>query len=44
MPISKEALDEIALSEKEYELIVQRLGREPNEVELGMFGALLICP
>lgn len=40
MPISKEFLDEIALNEKEYELIVQRLGREPNEVELGMFGAL----
>jgi phosphoribosylformylglycinamidine synthase subunit PurL len=40
MPVSKEALDEIALSEGEYELIVQRLGREPNEVELGMFGSL----
>lgn len=40
MPISKEILDEIALSEKEYQLIVERLGREPTEVELGMFGAL----
>lgn len=40
MPVSKEVLDEIALSEAEYELIVQRLGREPREVELGMFGAL----
>jgi phosphoribosylformylglycinamidine synthase II len=40
MPVSKEVLDEIALSEKEYELIVQRLGREPSKVELGMFGAL----
>ncbi len=40
MPISKETLDEIALSEKEYQLIVERLGREPTEVELGMFGAL----
>lgn len=40
MPVSKETLDSIALSEKEYELIVERLGREPNEVELGMFGAL----
>lgn len=40
MPVSKEVLDEIALSEAEYELIVQRLGREPTEVELGMFGAL----
>jgi len=40
LPISKETLDEIALSEKEYQLIVERLGREPTEVELGMFGAL----
>ena len=40
MPVSKEVLDEIALSEAEYQLIVQRLGREPSEVELGMFGAL----
>jgi len=28
--ISKEILDEVALSEKEYKLIVQQLGREPN--------------
>ncbi|MDP2743908.1 MAG: phosphoribosylformylglycinamidine synthase subunit PurL [Dehalococcoidia bacterium] len=40
MPVSREVLDEIALSEKEYQLIVQRLGREPTEVELGMFGSL----
>jgi len=40
LPVSKETLDSIALSEKEYQLIVKRLGREPNEVELGMFGAL----
>jgi len=40
MNISKEILDEVALSEKEYKLIVQQLGREPNEVELGMFGSL----
>ncbi len=40
MTISKEALDKVALSEKEYNLIVQQLGREPNEVELGMFGSL----
>jgi phosphoribosylformylglycinamidine synthase len=40
LPVSKEILDEIALSEKEYQLIVERLGREPTEVELGMFGAL----
>ncbi|MCJ7792103.1 MAG: phosphoribosylformylglycinamidine synthase subunit PurL [Dehalococcoidia bacterium] len=40
MNVSKENLDKVALSEKEYNLIVQRLGREPNEVELGMFGSL----
>ncbi len=40
MPVTKEQLDEIALSRKEYDLIVQKLGREPTEVELGMFGAL----
>ncbi|MFB0557418.1 MAG: phosphoribosylformylglycinamidine synthase subunit PurL, partial [Dehalococcoidia bacterium] len=40
MTISKEALDKVALSEEEYDLIVQQLGREPNEVELGMFGSL----
>ncbi|MCK4843521.1 MAG: hypothetical protein KAS83_00915, partial [Dehalococcoidia bacterium] len=40
MNISKEILDEVALGEKEYKLIVQQLGREPNEVELGMFGSL----
>ncbi|MQF70028.1 phosphoribosylformylglycinamidine synthase subunit PurL [SAR202 cluster bacterium AD-804-J14_MRT_500m] len=38
--VTKATLDEIALSEEEYELIVERLGREPNRVELGMFGAL----
>src|SRR5688572_15193829 len=40
MPVSKRALEEVALSEREYEMIVERLGREPNEVELGMFGSL----
>ena len=40
MNVSKEILDEVALTEKEYELIVQQLGREPGEVELGMFGSL----
>ena len=40
MPVTKEALDDIALSDEEYRLIVDRLGREPNPVELGMFGAL----
>ena len=40
MPVSKEALDQLALSEAEYEEIVERLGREPNELELGLFGSL----
>ncbi len=40
MPVTREILDEIALSEAEYGLIVDRLDREPNPVELGMFGAL----
>ena len=39
-PVTRETLDEIALSQDEYRLIVERLGREPNAVELGMFGAL----
>ena len=40
MAIEQRILDRIALSRSEYELIVSRLGREPSEVELGMFGAL----
>ena len=40
MPVSKEILDEIALSPAEYQMIVDRLDREPNPIELGMFGAL----
>ena len=40
MPVSKETLDEIALTREEYEKIVEQLGREPNGLELGMFGAL----
>jgi phosphoribosylformylglycinamidine synthase subunit PurL len=40
MPVSQEALDAVALSRTEYDQLVQRLGREPNEVELGMFGSL----
>jgi len=40
LPASKEILDEVALSEKEYQLIVEQLGREPTKVELGMFGSL----
>jgi phosphoribosylformylglycinamidine synthase II len=33
-------LDDVALSQVEYRLIVDKLGREPSEVELGMFGSL----
>ena len=40
MPVSQQALDQLALSEAEYEVIVERLGREPNELELGLFGSL----
>ena len=40
MAVTKEMLDEIALSPAEYQLILDRLDREPNPVELGMFGAL----
>lgn len=40
MAVTKETLDEIALSQAEYELILERLDREPNSLELGMFGAL----
>ncbi len=40
MAVDQTVLDSIALSRPEYDLIVDRLDREPNEVELGMFGAL----
>ncbi len=40
MPADQDALDAVALSRAEYDLLVSRLGREPNEVELGMFGSL----
>ncbi|MBM3924457.1 MAG: phosphoribosylformylglycinamidine synthase subunit PurL [SAR202 cluster bacterium] len=39
-PVSKAVLDEIALTQEEYQAIVDLLDREPNPVELGMFGAL----
>ena len=35
-----EQLEALALSEAEYEVIAERLGREPNELELGLFGSL----
>ncbi len=38
--VTQEVLDEIALSQAEYQLILDLLDREPNSVELGMFGAL----
>ena len=38
--ISPELLQEIALTPQEYTQIVQRLDREPNALELGLFGAL----
>ena len=40
MPPSRETLEALAISEGEYEAIVERLGREPNELELGLFGSL----
>ena len=40
MPVTKKVLDEIALSQAEYDRILDLLDREPNRVELGMFGAL----
>jgi phosphoribosylformylglycinamidine synthase len=38
--VDQAALDAVALSRDEYDLLVARLGREPNDVELGMFGSL----
>ena len=40
MPVSQSTLDELALTSAEYEAIVERLGREPNSLELGLFGSL----
>jgi phosphoribosylformylglycinamidine synthase len=40
MNVTPEILREVALTEAEYQLIVEKLGREPNAVELGMFGAM----
>ncbi|HXU25284.1 MAG TPA: phosphoribosylformylglycinamidine synthase subunit PurL [Tepidiformaceae bacterium] len=40
MPVDQDALDAVALSRDEYALLVEQLGREPNAVELGMFGSL----
>jgi phosphoribosylformylglycinamidine synthase II len=40
LAIPRELLEEIALSAAEYEKIVELLQREPNTLELGLFGAL----
>jgi len=40
LPVTDETLKEIALSRAEYEAVVDRLGREPEPLELGLFGAL----
>ena len=40
MPATPEQLEDLALSPAEYEAIVERLGREPNALELGLFGSL----
>ncbi len=40
MPVSQETLAELSLSRDEYDEIVRRMGREPNHLELGMFGIL----
>ncbi len=38
--ITPEVLAEVALTKAEYDLVVEKLGRAPNAVELGMFGAM----
>jgi phosphoribosylformylglycinamidine synthase II len=38
--VSAEVLHEVALTESEYARIVRLLGRQPNQVELGIFGAM----
>jgi phosphoribosylformylglycinamidine synthase II len=38
--ITDDVLREVALTRDEYDLIVRLLGRPPNAVELGMFGAM----
>ena len=39
-PVSDHALREVALSRAEYAAICDRLGREPNALELGLFGSM----
>ena len=40
MSIDQKTLDEIALTRAEYEVLVERLDREPNHLELGIVGLL----
>ncbi len=40
MPPDQRTLDQLSLTREEYDRIVSLLDREPNEVELGMFGAM----
>src|SRR3712207_2716436 len=40
MPVDQAAPDRVALSRPEYDLLGHRLGREPNDAEVGMFGSL----
>ena len=43
MPISREALEEIALTQLEYEQIVERLGREPNGASTAATNTPVLC-
>ena len=38
--VGREQLDALALNAEEYGAIVRAIGRDPNDLELGMFGAL----
>ena len=40
MPFDKQILEELAISESEYQMILDKLDREPNKLELGLFGSL----
>jgi phosphoribosylformylglycinamidine synthase len=40
VPPDQRTLDQLSLTREEYDRIVSLLDREPNEVELGMFGAM----
>ena len=40
LAIDRAHLEAVALNEQEYRAIVRALGREPNDLEVGMFGAL----